>query len=526
MKISRFFIAVFVTATAIGCSKGPVAPPPVTGGNGGENTWPPDFAEPSDPAEVLVLPDHSGEELYSVSPNPKPYYPVSTKYSTNHLPSGYKNAKARILPYLIGFDYECTRAEYVKRTNKYGSRTDMGPYESTGRFYVKKIGDRFYLIDPYGYPHIQRGVASLRQGSSARNAAAFNEKFKNVSDWLQYSAEELAKMGMHGSGAFCTGTYQDIQEHNRFNKNTPLTLSPSFGFLSSFKNKYGLSYCNGNSNTAIGMVMNENWEKFCEEYCREALVPYLNDPNVLGIFSDNEIDFGQNSGPNGMLKRILDSKNSEDPAYQAAKKLMSENGTATVTQELNMKFVGMLAERYYKGVKEGIQKADRYMLYLGTRLHGSPKYIQSVVAAAGKYCDVISINYYARWDVELNTRVQDWAKWAPDTPFMVTEFYTKAEEATEDAGGITNLSGAGFLVPTHKEKAFAYQHFTLGLLEAKNCVGWHWFKYQDDDGQDNDAKPANKGIFDNYYEVYPWMGKYVRDLNYNTYKLIDFFDGK
>lgn len=89
---------------------------------------------------------------------------------------------------------------------------------------------------------------------------------------------------------------------------------------------------------------------------------------------------------------------------------------------------------------------------------------------------------------------------------------------------LNNLSGAGFTVPTQNDRAYAYQHFTLGLLEAKNCVGWHWFKYQDDDGTDNSGKPANKGVYDNHYEMYPYLGKFMQEVNYNVYNLIEYFD--
>lgn len=459
------------------------------------------------------LPEHLAEEIYMGG---KPYYPIMMKYSSS-VPVSWKEVKARILPYLIGFDAACTRAEYVAHTNRYGSRTDMPAQERTGRFYVKKIGDRWWLVDPYGYLHHHRGVASLRPGTSARNQTAFNQKFGSDTKWLKQTQEELAKIGIHGSGAFCTDYYQRIQAYNALNQDKPITLTPSFSFLSQFRLKYDLDYCNGNSNTSAALVLYDQWPTFCEEFIRSELRPYLNDPNVLGFYSDNEIDFTSNS--TYILDRILDSKNTEDIAYQTALAFMQTKGANKVTEELNDEFAGMLAEKYYKGVKEALLKVDRQMLYLGSRLHGKPKYMEGVVRAAGKYCDVISINYYSRWDVELTGRVADWAKWAPDAPFLVTEFYTKAMDTD-----LNNLSGAGFAVESQKDRAYAYQHFTLGLLEAKNCVGWHWFKYMDDDGNDNSGKPANKGLFDNYYEMYPWLGMYMKNINYNVYKLIDFFD--
>ena len=198
---------------------------------------------------------------------------------------------------------------------------------------------------------------------------------------------------------------------------------------------------------------------------------------------------------------------------------MDSKGVQSVTDALNNEFAGIVAEKYYKAVKEAVMKVDDKLLYLGTRLHGTPKYMEGVVRAAGKYCDVISINYYSRWSPELTTAIADWASWA-DKPFLVSEFYTKGVEDSD----LNNQSGAGYSVPTQNERAYAYQHFTLGLLEAKNCIGWHWFKYQDDDGTDNSSKPANKGLYDNSYQLFPYLSFFARELNFNAYDLIQYFD--
>ena len=134
-------------------------------------------------------------------------------------------------------------------------------------------------------------------------------------------------------------------------------------------------------------------------------------------------------------------------------------------------------------------------------------------------CDIISINYYSRWSPELDTYVKYWGEWA-DKPFLVTEFYTKGIEDSD----LPNSSGAGFAVPTETDRAYAYQHFTLGLLEAKNCVGWHWFKYQDDAPEDNSGQGCNKGIFDNDYKMYQKLARFMKAINLNVYELTEFFD--
>jgi len=66
------------------------------------------------------------------------------------------------------------------------------------------------------------------------------------------------------------------------------------------------------------------------------------------------------------------------------------------------------------------------------------------------------------------------------------------------------------------------------LKTGKNCVGWHYFKYQDNDptakGVDPSNIDANKGIVNNNYEVWSPMMKLMKELNENVYSLIEYFD--
>ena len=477
-----------------------------------------DIIEPDFGEEVKILPEAGTREKYSPSKLSKYYRPVSTKFKYENTEK-WINAKARIVPYLDGFkNYQMTRSEYTESTNRYGSSTLLPRQDATGRFYIKKINGRFWFVDPEGYLNHHRGVAAMRPSTNGAGADndAFINKYGNRSTWLSIIQDELAGIGFHSSGAFST-VYDDIISHNNNHPDRPILLCPSFSFLSTFRSQYKLSYCDGTAATAVGLVLDENWEKFCEEYISKGGVQkFLNDPNVVGIFSDNEINFSSLSGR--LLDKIIDSQNTSHPTYKAAMEFMAAEGASVVTDELNLKWAGMLAEKYYKGVKTAIEKYDPGLLYFGSRLHGLPKLYESVVRAAGKWCDVISFNYYSSWSVDALTYVSDWEEWAPETPFIVSEFYTKAEDSNLD-----NSTGAGFLVPTQQDRAFAYQHFTLGLLESRHCVGWHWFKYQDDDPADYEH-PANKGLYDTGYKLYPWMAEYAKTLNYNVYRLIEYFD--
>lgn len=487
------------------------------------NFMPPDIVMGSEDVESEYpedLPEPGASTVYSPSFNSNMYRPIRVKYSSAYPPvTNWNTENTRIVAYMDGYVPAVkTLKTYKESVNKYGSSTRLPQQAATGRFYIKKVNGRWWLVDPEGYLHLERSVTSLRKGSSARNKTAWNSKFGTNEKWLSVTQRELSENGFHGTGAFCTDTYSLIQTHNASNPSSPMTLSPSFAFLNQFRTNKSYSYPGGNAENAVGLVFYEGWAEWCNSYlASSAFAPYLRDPNVLGFFSDNEINFSSNSSR--ILDRFLAINNVNDAAYNAAKSFLDSKKTSIVTDALNSEFAGIVAEKYYKAVKEAVAKVDNKMLYLGTRLHGTPKYLEGVMRAAGKYCDVISINYYSRWSPELTTAIANWATWA-DKPFLVSEFYTKGVEDSD----LNNQSGAGFSVPTQNERAYAYQHFTLGLLEAKNCVGWHWFKYQDDDGTDNSSKPANKGLYDNSYEMFPYLSFFARELNFNAYDLIQYFD--
>ena len=140
----------------------------------------------------------------------------------------------------------------------------------------------------------------------------------------------------------------------------------------------------------------------------------------------------------------------------------------------------------------------------------------------GKYADALSINWYGDWMLP-SERMDNWANWA-DKPFIISEWYAKGH----DVPGLTNESGAGWLVHTQKERGYYYQNMALNLLARKNNVGWHWFKYADNDPEDLTTDPSNrnsnKGIVNVKYEPYTDLVDAMKELNTQAYRLIEFFD--
>ncbi|GHV57327.1 hypothetical protein FACS1894182_05880 [Bacteroidia bacterium] len=402
------------------------------------------------------------------------------------------------------------------KVHPYGSDLSK-KYKATGFFRVEKQNGRWWIIDPSGYRSFQLVINSIQPGQSERNVAAFEKKFGTYPKWMQVTADSLYHYGFNGSGSW--SRTESIIEHNKTGKN-PLTYTPNLNFMSSYGRKRGGTYQlpgnTGYPNQCI-FVFDPEFETFCDEHARQVL-KYKNDKNLFGFFSDNEMPLGMNN-----LQGYLTLPNKEDPGYLAAKQWLKDKGLTEdmITDVHREEFAGYVTERYYSIVSKALKKYAPNHLFLGSRLHGGSKNVKAIVHAAGKYCDIVSFNYYGVWTPQPEVLAM-WEE-VSARPFMITEFYTKAMDA-----GLANTTGAGFTVRTQRDKGYAYQHFCLALLESKACVGWHYFKYQDNDptakGVDPSNIDSNKGIVNNDFDYYHPLMELMGQLNRNVFGLIDYFD--
>ena len=69
------------------------------------------------------------------------------------------------------------------------------------------------------------------------------------------------------------------------------------------------------------------------------------------------------------------------------------------------------------------------------------------------------------------------------------------------------------------------------MLEAKNCIGWLYFQYIENDPTDETIERgqsnSNKGIVnsDHDREIYKAYHSQIGLINNNKYSLIEYFDG-
>lgn len=402
-------------------------------------------------------------------------------------------------------------------TDKYGGWTGK-KLPATGFFHVGKSGDRWWCADPEGNAYFNIALNSVSAGGSERNAEALKRKFGSKEEWIAQTLEMLQE-----NGFTCAGSWSDHQAIIEANKKTnrPFSYTVNLNFMSSYGKERGGTYQQpghiGYPGDAI-FVFDPGWETFCDKHARQVLA-YKDDPNLFGYFSDNEMPFKFRSIDNYIALP------ENDPGHMAAIKWIADQGITKeqITDKHREAFMAVVAERYFSIVAAALKKYDPNHMYIGARFYSSEKNYPEFMKTAGRFLDIVSNNYYSKWTPD-SAEMAKWAEWS-GRPFIITEYYTKGEDS-----GMANQSGAGWIVRTQRDRGLFYQNYNLALLRSKNCVGWHYFKYQDNDptakGVDPSNTDSNKGIVNNDYEVWTPMMDLMKELNVQVYGIIQYFDRK
>lgn len=334
---------------------------------------------------------------------------------------------------------------------------------ATGFFRIERDCEKtWHIIDPDGYMFYSAGINSVEVGGDVS------------------LPNDLVAMGLN-----TMGSWSDEEVKN-------FAYCPRFNVLVNFKNSS--NDIKNTYNLEILPVFEPTFKSFCESLAQTELQPYLSDPWVLGYFLDNELLFHKNQ-----LSLSLGLVSTNAQFIEADLWMKNKYGTnyslSSITEDDELVYQGHVAEIYFKTVSEAFKTIDPNHMLIGTRIHANGKYTPLLFEAAGRYMDIISINYYNRFEPE--EEPMDMWLTSAEKPFIITEFYTKGEDS-----GLGNVDGAGWNVPTQQDRANWYENWMLKLLRNKGNVGFHWFRYNDK--LDNDA---NKGLYTSDYVLYETLAE-------------------
>ena len=419
----------------------------------------------------------------------------------------------------------------------WGGRTGLIPEKVSGTpgyFRVASYKGRNYLLDPDNGLMIVHGTQHVRPAEDYPKKDEFSNKFGSNTQWSEETGQLLAR---HHFNYISYGSKriepfpQEIRKNLLTPNNKKIAYAENMYLLRTFmwdmSKNLGYTFDDDKYNRLV-LLFEPTFASYIDQLAAEKTQPFLGDEHFVGYYLDNELPFAsyKNSIPRlGIdLKDFLNLPDKYKAARQYAEKFIKERNIDPYNINSNdqEQFRGAVANYYYKITSEAIRRYDKQHLILGNRLHDWSKYNEQVVKACAKYCDVVSVNYYGRWQPE-DKYMKDLTAWCSEKPFMITEFYTKGADAKYKGKAYSNTDGGGWLVKQQANRGEFHQNFCLHLLQNKSCIGWVHFEYAD--GGTN-SKATNKGIVSMEYTPYEDFLKYVKQMNLNVYSLIDYFDKK
>lgn len=396
--------------------------------------------------------------------------------------------------------------------DRWGGRMDRPALKATGFYRSERVSNRWWLVTPEGHLCWNIGVNTVTTPAgvpaSGQPAAA-----RRVVDGLR-------ELGFNG----ISSPYRAQQSLD-----APLPWCARLNFAGSFAKEHKRTYPTAGHVGFAEQCMpafHPDFPAWCRQHA-EQLRAIANEPLVLGIFTDNELQC-----PPDLLDRHL-RLDPADPylkhGREAALAWLAGRGLppdpAGFTLRHRYEFIAHVFATYARIAHDAVRAHDRNHLILGSRFNSRRGQFDNpwFWRAIAPWIDVVAVNYYQQWGPQRD----EVAMWEAEggKPIVFSEWYAKAM----DAPGLSNAHGAGWLVRTQEERGLYYQHFALGAMELPAVVGIQYFKYLDDPAESvalDAAGGANKGLYTSRGEPWVALQARARAVNLNVYPLIDFFDAR
>ena len=275
------------------------------------------------------------------------------------------------------------------------------------------------------------------------------------------------------------------------------------------------------------------WVETADVVIDKAVTPLKENKNLVGYYSDNELDWSDASmGPSiyfndlpvgdpnraqviETIQCLWPSIGEYNKAWNAklnswddlAKQPKLSREPAEAYSKLFDAWLDKLATYYFKTTSELIRKHDPNHLILGVRFAGfAPK---AVVRASKNFIDAQSINYYVS-DGLLDPDMFNMLHMESNEPVILTEY---GFHSLDGRSGNRNTFGFQAQVPDQQARADAYEQFTTRLARTPYVIGADWFQWSDEpaSGRSSDGEDVNFGMVDVDDRPYEQLMNAVRE---------------
>lgn len=344
--------------------------------------------------------------------------------------------------------------------DKYGGWENGPRLQATGHFRVEKYQGKWWLVDPDGRLFWSQGIDCVifSQATPVRERENYftfipaNGDFRVANLLLKYgnvwessprdSAASVIHERLRSWGINTIANWSDSYIYQQ--KKTPYTATLSSGIPKRMPNTLDES----------------EFRALCAaRLARGNIANTAKDPWCIGYFVDNELGW-----PTSNAAEVIDT--------------------------------------YYRIVREELKKLAPDKLFLGSRINNNNPV---ALAAAGKYCDVVSINRY-------DYTVSDFAMpGGIDVPVIIGEFHFGALDRGLPHTGLRS-------VLNQKQRADVYKNYVNQAIESPLFVGAHWFQFSDQvcTGR-NDGENYQIGFVDICDRPYPEMVSASRKIGSYLY---------
>lgn len=428
----------------------------------------------------------------------------------------------------VRVDWSNPAPEIVREWPPYASNSFVPDVTSTMRGAVQVTRDeagRWWAVDPLGRGMVILGVdhVSYRgHGCEALGYAPYGRKndtrYPDRSVWESQTVARLIAWGFNALGAGSEATLARRGLAYSIN----LNLGAAFCLIGP---DHHITPNEGRPCSAFPNVYHPKFVEWVRYQALRHCAPNRGDPWLIGYFLDNELAWWGRwtTEPADVVRATgLFDAAMRRPASNTAKQAVCELirrhagddlGKARATWQIGLdsweqlssfehlpsatreqiaiktEFLRQTAERYFEVLATAIRSADPDHMILGSGFAGTAGAHSVVWEAAGRWCDVVSLNIYPFADLDTDevvtrlepdrrellsshlTRYQSYC----NRPLLITEWSFPALDS-----GLPFLHGAGQRFHTQAERARASELFARTILSLPFVIGYNYFMWVDE----------------------------------------------
>ncbi|MGD0311141.1 MAG: Ig domain-containing protein [Acidimicrobiales bacterium] len=362
-------------------------------------------------------------------------------------------------------------------------------FPATGYFTTgKDKKGRWYLVTPQGNPFYASGVDDVSIYGAGTDQVTGQDPY---TEWEQSQYPNTA--------AWATATVAQLRSWG-FNTLGPYSDDADLGSQMPYEVQLSMAGLDDD-------WFDPSFVTQADQVAATQVAPLANDPNVIGYFTDSELDWGPllGSGSCTYTTALACYLNlpAGSPGQLEAEKYDNPPDPSG--------FVLDLADRYFSVTTAAVRMYDTHHLILGVKAEGQELEPNVLEAAAANGVNVFSVEDYVLWPgfdqaaQKFGTNEGDpyialdpsLAGFAADFngPLMIGEYSFMAyQPQTPDT-----LPGIYEVAPDQPTRTSEYENFVAPLYEdAPWMVGDDWFQYVDEpvNGRTGDGENDNFGLVD------------------------------